>query len=181
MSLEQVFYLSQSIASIAVVGSLIYLGVQVRGAERSQRAIMQQGRADRSSNASLTIANPELARVWQKGMDGDPPLTRDELTQWLLLCRSAFLSGEDSFLQHKAGALDQRAFDSYCAGVRSYMSRPGFRVAWRLLGSQFGKEFRAFVDAQVAAAPTASDVDLHAEWHRLLQAERAALAPPSSP
>ena len=60
MSLEQVFYLSQSLASIAVVGSLIYLGLQVRGADRSQRAIMQQGRADRASNASLTIANAEL-------------------------------------------------------------------------------------------------------------------------
>jgi hypothetical protein len=102
MSLEQVFYLSQSIASIAVVGSLIYLSLQVRGADRSQRAIMQQGRADRASKASLTVANLELARVWQKGMDGDPTLTRDEVTQWILLCRSAFLSGEDSFLQHKA-------------------------------------------------------------------------------
>jgi hypothetical protein len=84
MSLEQVFYLSQSTASIAVVGSLIYLGLQTRGAERSQRAIMQQGRADRSSNASLIVANSELARIRQRGTDGDPPLTRDELTQWLL-------------------------------------------------------------------------------------------------
>jgi hypothetical protein len=174
MSLEQVFYLSQSIASIAVVGSLIYLGLQVRGADRSQRAIMQQGRADRSSNASLTIANSELAPTWQKGMDGDPPLTRDEATQWLLLCRSMFLSGEDSFLQHKAGALDEHAFDSYCAGVRSYMSRPGFRAAWRLLGSQFGQEFRAFVDAQITATPIAFAVDIYAEWQKLVQAERAA-------
>ena len=80
MSLEQVFYLSQSLASIAVVGSLIYLGLQVRGADRSQRAIMQQGRADRASNASLTMANGELAHVWQRGMDADPTMTREEVT-----------------------------------------------------------------------------------------------------
>jgi len=48
MTLEQIFYLSQSVASVAVVGSLIYLGLQVRSAECSQRAIMQQGRADRA-------------------------------------------------------------------------------------------------------------------------------------
>jgi hypothetical protein len=66
MTLEQIFYLSQSVASVAVVGSLIYLGLQVRSAERSQRAIMQQGRADRASNAALAIASPELARVFQK-------------------------------------------------------------------------------------------------------------------
>ena len=174
MSLEQVFYLSQSLASIAVVGSLIYLGLQVRGADRSQRAIMQQGRADRASNASLTIANGELARVWQRGMDADPTLTREEVTQWLLLSRSAFLSGEDSFLQHKAGTLGKAAFDSYCAGVRTYMSYPGFRAAWKLSAAQFGREFRAFVEAQVAATRTAVHVDIYAEWQKLVQAQGAA-------
>lgn len=173
MSLEQVFYLSQSLASIAVVGSLIYLGLQVRGADRSQRAIMQQGRADRASNASLTIANAELAHVWRRGMDADPTMTREEVTQWLLVSRSAFLSGEDSFLQHKAGTLDQAAFDSYCASVRTYMSYPGFRAAWKLSATQFGKEFRAFVDAQVAATQTAVHVDIYAEWQKLVRAEGA--------
>ena len=98
MSLEEVFYLSQSIASVAVVGSLIYLGLQARAADRGQRSIMQQGRADRVSKAWLTIASPELAVVWQKGMDADAGMTRTEVTQWLLMCRAAFTSNEDSFL-----------------------------------------------------------------------------------
>jgi hypothetical protein len=47
MSLEQIFYVSQSIAAVAVIASLLYLAAQVRQAERVQRATMQQGRADR--------------------------------------------------------------------------------------------------------------------------------------
>jgi hypothetical protein len=174
MTLEEIFYASQSVASIAVVGSLIYLGLQVRGADRSQRAIMQQGRADRTSRASLTAARPELARVWEKGMAGDPSLTREEVTQWLLMCRAAFLSGEDSFLQYRAGALDQAAFESYCSGVRAYMSRIGFRAAWKLSAAQFGKDFREFVDAQVAAVPVASHADTYALWQSALQAQKDA-------
>ena len=42
MSLEEIFYLSQSIASVAVVGSLIYLGLQVRASDRGQRSIKQR-------------------------------------------------------------------------------------------------------------------------------------------
>ncbi len=129
MTLEEVFYLSQSIASVAVVGSLNYLGVQARAADRGQRSIMQQGRADRTSQAALTIATPERVAVWQKGMDADPTTTRSEVTQWLLMCRSLFLRGEDSFLQHQVGALDRAAFDSYFAGVRAYMSKVGFQAA----------------------------------------------------
>ena len=172
MTLEEIFYASQSVASIAVVGSLIYLGLQVRGADRSQRAIMQQGRADRASKASLTIASAELAKIWEKGMAGDPTLTREEVTQWLLICRAAFLSGEDSFLQYRAGTLDQAAFDSYVAGVRSYMRRAGFRAAWQLSATQFGKDFREFVEAQVAAAPISPNVDTYSLWQNALQAQR---------
>jgi len=173
MSLEELFYASQSIASVAVVASLIYLGLQVRGADRSQRAIMQQGRADRASKASLTIASVELAKVWEKGMLGDPTLTREEVTQWLLICRAAFLSGEDSFLQYRAGTLDQAAFDSYVAGVRSYMSRAGFRAAWKLSEAQFGKDFRKFVHAQIAATPISPNVDMYSLWQSALQGQKS--------
>ena len=170
MSLEEVFYLSQSIASVAVVGSLIYLGLQVRAADRGQRSIMQQGRADRVTKAWLTIASPERAVVWQKGMDADTGMTRAEVTQWLLMCRGAFISNEDSFLQHQVGALDQASFDSYSAGIRSYMSKVGFRAAWKLLSGQFGREFREFVDAQHAATPISQTVDIYEEWQKTVQA-----------
>ena len=170
MMLEQIFYLSQSIASIAVVCSLIYLGLQVRYAERSQRGLMQQGRADRASLNSLTVANVELARVWQKGLSADPSLSREEFTQWMMICRSMFLSGEDSFMQHKAGLLAKAPFDSYKAGMHFYMSNPGLRAAWQLSAGQFGGEFRHFVDSILTATPIKHVPDAYAEWKKLVQA-----------
>jgi hypothetical protein len=86
MSLEHIFYLSQSIAAVAVIASLLYLAQQVRQAERVQRATMQQGRADRTSQASLATANPELARVFQKGVAGD---VSRPISQWRGLVSSA--------------------------------------------------------------------------------------------
>jgi hypothetical protein len=174
MTLEQIFYLSQSVASVAVVGSLIYLGLQVRSAERNQRAIMQQGRAYRASNAALAIASPELARIFQKGVTGDPTLTRDELTQWMMVCRALFLSGEDSLLQYKAGQLDRRAYDSYVAGARFWMASAGMRAAWKLSAEQFGTEFRDFGNALLAQVPTAQSADTYSEWQRHLKSESPA-------
>jgi len=169
MTLEEIFYVSQSVASLAVVGSLIYLGLQVRYAERSQRGIMQQGRADRTSQGSLMLADPALALVWKKGMAGDSDLTPLEFTQWMLICRSAFLSGEDSFMQHKAGLLAPSAYESYVSGVRFYMATPGVRAAWKLSRGQFGDEFRAFGDAvvnEMEGAPPRADA--YTEWKRLV-------------
>jgi hypothetical protein len=173
MSLEQIFYLSQSVASVAVIGTLIYLGLQVRAAERSQRALMQQGRADRASHGALALADPQLARVFQKGAAGDAGLTREEFTQWMMICRALFLSGEDSFLQHKAGQLDQRAFDSYVAGVHFYMASPGIRAAWKVSAGQFGTDFREFVNSTLMRTPVAPTADAYSVWQNLLQAERS--------
>ena len=176
MSLEQIFYLSQTIASVAVVGSLVYLGLQVRAGDRNQRALMQQGRAARASQASLATARPELARIWRKGLAGDSDFTHDEFSPWMLLCRASLLSGEDSFLQHKAGLLDKAAFDSYEVGARFFMASPGLRVAWKLVRLQFGNDFRTFCDALVATTPVAAKTDIYGEWQKLLQSEHASAA-----
>ena len=171
MSLEEIFYASQSVASIAVVGSLIYLGLQVRAGDRNQRAQMQQGRADRASKAALAIAAPDLARIWYNGLAGDSNLTRNEFSQWMLLCRAAFLSGEDSFLQYQAGLFDPAAFASYEAGARYFMAFPGIRAAWRLSRAQFGPDFRAFGDGLVVSTPLAEKTDAYVDWQQLLRSE----------
>ncbi len=172
MTLETIFYASQIVASVAVVGSLIYVGLQVRYAERSQRGLMQQARADRVSQASLTVADPALARIWMKGGAGDGDLTPIELTQWMVLARAAFLSGEDTVLQYRAGLMARETYETYVAGVRFYMAQPGFRVAWRLSRMQFGPEFRAFADSILKEVPVSEPADALAQWNALVAAEK---------
>jgi hypothetical protein len=177
MTLEEIYFVSQSMASVAVVGSLIYLGLQMRHAERSQRGIMQQGRADRTSHTSLTFAHPDLARIWCKGGAGDPNLTSQEFTQWMFICRAMFLSGEDSLMQHKAGLLAPSAYESYVAGVRHYMTLPGIRAAWKLSHGQFGQEFCNFVDSILEQVPAANDADTYSEWKSLVQSTKGVSTP----
>jgi len=171
MTLEQVFFVSQSIAAAAVVASILYLAREVRQSERVQRATMQQGRADRASNASLTIASAELARIWQKALSPQPDLNREEFAQWALICRAAFLSGEDSYLQHKAGLLDEAAWSSYVAGVRFYMASPGMRAMWKVSSKQFGADFRDFGDSILANVAIGCPADSYVAWQEQLKSE----------
>jgi hypothetical protein len=171
MTLEQVFFVSQSIAAAAVVASILYLAREVRQSERVQRATMQQGRADRASKASLAMASAGLARIWQKGLSQKPDLTEEEFAQWALICRAAFLSGEDSYLQHKAGLLDEMAWGSYVAGVHFYMASPGMRAMWKVSSKQFGAEFRNFVDDILANVSISSRADSYSAWRDQLSSE----------
>ena len=171
MTLEQVFFVTQSIAAAAVVASILYLAREVRQSERVQRATMQQGRADRASQASLTIASADLARIWQKALSPKPDLTQEEFAQWALMCRASFLSGEDSYLQHKAGLLDEVAWSSYVAGVHFYMASPGMRAMWKVSSKQFGVDFRNFVNDILAKAPVSCPADSYVAWQEELRSE----------
>jgi hypothetical protein len=172
MTLSDIAAFASIVSSAAVALSLFYVALQVRQAERNQRGLMQQGRADRVSNASLAISLPETASVWIKGARRPETLSAEELERFLLLCRAAFISGEDSFLQHKAGLLDAVAFRSYVAGLKGQLiGSRGLRAAWRIQSNQFGADYSAFVDgvlAQVIPQPTQ---DRMAMWSNLLQEE----------
>jgi hypothetical protein len=178
MSLADLANFSQIIASIAVVASLIYLAVQVGQTERNQRAMIQQGRADRASAGALALAGPEMASVFRKGMSGDSTLTPGEFDQLLLMCRALLLSGEDSFLQRRAGLLDQGAFDSWVAGARAYMAAPGLRAIWKMTSRQYCDEYRDFINANVVTVPVAAaGIDSLATWQRLLREQASGNSP----
>jgi hypothetical protein len=177
VTLETLTNVSQSIASFAVVGSMIYLALQVRFAERSQRGLMQQSRADRAASASLGMAEAAAARIWMKGCAGDSDFDPVEFTQWMLLARAAFLSGEDSVLQYRAGLLSQNTFGTYVAGASHYLAMPGFRAAWKVQRSQFGSEFRSFADQLLRDHPVRPVGDGLGEWNRLVAMEKGGADP----
>jgi hypothetical protein len=179
MSLTDIAALGSIVSSAAVALSLFYVALQVRQAEKNQRGLMQQGRADRVGNASLAISLPETASVWIKGAQLPEMLSAEEMERFLLLCRAAFISGEDSFLQHRAGLLDEAAFRSYVAGLKGQLTGSrGLRAAWRILSNQFGADFSGFVDGVLAQISPQPAPDRMAMWRELLREEAERPAQP---
>jgi hypothetical protein len=180
MSLTDLAAIASVISSAAVAITLIFLALQVRQAEKNQRAMMQQGRADRVSAQALQVAsNPQFSVLFNKGMQRPEELTREELDQFILLLRGLFLSGEDSFLQHQAGLLDKAAYRSHVAGTRYMLSAwPGLRAGWRLMAGQYSEAFQRFMNDIVGEVPSARARDWMTQWTAILQAEKIVAASP---
>jgi hypothetical protein len=174
MSLSDLASLGNFVSGVAVLISLVYLALQVRQAERNQRGLMQQGRADRLSFLLLQMSEAGTAEIYSKGADAPQDLSESELERFLLICRSAFLSGEDSLLQYKAGLLDEAAFASYAAGAKGQLTSPGLRLAWRLLSPGFGPDFVAFMDEQFKATQPRPPGERYAAWKALVAEQQAA-------
>ena len=174
MSLESIYYVSQIVSVVVVIASLVYLSLQVRQTERNQRALIQQGRANRVSDAVMRTSEPDISALFHKGSRSPAELTREEVDRFTLLSRAVFISAENSFLQRKAGLLDEPAYQSFVAGAKGMLGgSPGLRAAWRISRAQFGGDFAAFMNktlAEVAGQPPAERFE---QWQAAVKEDAA--------
>lgn len=149
MALEQISYLSQTIAAIAVVVSLIYLAVQVRQTERNQRAMMQQVRTDRGIVLSKYFTEPHMAGLMTKVMD-DQELLGEEQAQLLGYIRSLALNLLDAYALRAMKLLSDEAFERAGAGARWFLAFPRARAAWTgMVRLQFTARDASVIDGMV--------------------------------
>ena len=64
MSLENLYYASQIVASFAVIASLIYLALQTRQTARNQRTLMHESRVQMISRDFERMMDPALTRLF---------------------------------------------------------------------------------------------------------------------
>jgi hypothetical protein len=176
MTLSDLASIGSFVSAIAVLISLIYLGLQVRQAERNQRAIVQQGRATRSADLLLHIADPGIISAYSRGYLGDPDMSDTEIDQYRVTVRASFYGFEDAFLQHNQKLMDDASFGSTVAAIRYFLSYPGSRAMWKQARTTFGASFMAFMDELISEVAVAPPIDLAARWRADVLAEKAAAA-----
>ena len=165
MTLSDWSALAGIVSGAGVMVSVIYLALQVRQAEKSQRAMMQQGRATRASDAALRLADPAFAALYYKGAWAPQELVGDEIYSFMLMCRAAFLSAEDSVLHYKSGQLSEEAYQAFVAGVHALVGRSaGLRAAWRLTHASYGPALNGLMQDAMRNAEPQSAAEFQAAW-----------------
>src|SRR5262249_46688971 len=147
------------ISAIAVVVSLIYLALQVRHAEKTQRAQMHQARTERIINAALASMQPDISETVSKMMTPDAELTARESLQAYYYIRIQVAVVEDALWQYQAGFLDKDSCDTAVLNLQRVMLFPACRAAWLMQRSQLSPAVRDRIDKLVAASMTAEPWD----------------------
>jgi hypothetical protein len=170
MSLSDLASLGSFVSGVAVLISLIYLALQVRQAEKYQRALMQQGRADRIVDVRLRLAEPGIADMSRRALRGED-LTALELSQFNSVFRAELAARQDIFVQHSEHMMHEDAFKQLIMTTRELMSNPGARAMWRRLRLNYAASYRDFVDQRMREAPTRRTADDLVGWREGVAAE----------
>jgi hypothetical protein len=164
-SLEDV---GKFVGLLGVVGSLLFVGVQVRQNSIATQAATNAAVADGFREFNLMMASsPELARAFAEYAarpDEAPPVERFlMLASW----RALFYAWSGAHRQHLNGTLDPLLFQAVRQEISTYSHRSGteglsddvalrqglMRWAWTSERFLFSPDFQAFVDELLGSEP----------------------------
>ena len=161
MTLETVYYITQIIAVIAVVASLVFVGLQVRQGAEQTRLNTHAIKASASFEAAHSwAAINELATNWpdewlvQTVKTSDPDANWEDFPLEIHLrmttfYRAIFQKLEGQFYMHEYGSLDDDILNARCEWVASVIKLPFYQVLWEQEKAEkiYSEKFVAAIEA----------------------------------
>ena len=115
--------IAEVVGALAVVLSLIYVGIQVRDNTEAVRASNRQQLVDRAHSATNNAAtSPELAAAIAKLSRGEM-LTPAEHVQYSFFVRAMLYDVQEAYLLYREGRLDERYWKTRSALFSAYMEQ----------------------------------------------------------
>ena len=123
--------IAELVGGVAVVISLIYVGVQIRANTEEIRAANRQQLISRAGNATSNAASsPELAAALSKASVGES-LSPVELSQYQYFVRGMEYDVQEAFLLFDEGGLDEAYWLTRASIFRAYMANATAKEVYR--------------------------------------------------
>ena len=113
MGLEQASFVAQIVASVAVIVSLIYVGIQIRHSVRTTRlAAVQAVQEALGRSEELVIANGDFAELLKRGLSADPATLPDtDRIRLNIFYRNCLRGYQAAHYQYRQAALDDSVWE----------------------------------------------------------------------
>jgi hypothetical protein len=148
MTLAELSDISQALGAVAVVASLIFVGIQIRQNTAATRAASHNAVSDSLNEINRMFAeSAELSRIWLAGMADRDALTAEERWRFDATARAYMHVCETMYIQAGLGVGDKGIMLAEEEGIRRVLAAPGVRAWWMENPYGFCAEFRSYVAA----------------------------------
>jgi hypothetical protein len=148
MNWEAVNASSQLVSSIAVVLSVLYLGIQVHRSTRVAKVAAQDSAASAVRDVTNTfMENAEMARIWRVGLENLSGLSVEDQARFFHATHQFLKALETIHFHYVYGLMDKQLWAGWQELLRHYIAAPGIAHYWSLRPEVFSERFRKFVNA----------------------------------
>ena len=156
MTLEETYFLAGIVSSVAVIASLIFVGVQLRHATNQQRIDSASGYYDFFRDHMKILSEAGLVDLFLRGLD-HPPDAFDPDERTRLNVFYTMLTRGYQVLHYQA---EKKVFEKdFWLHTRNHfqdhLASKYYQGFWQARKHHFPPDFQRLVDTLIAAGPTA--------------------------
>jgi hypothetical protein len=151
MNLQDLASVAEIVGGIAVVVSLIYVGLQVNDSTSAIRSAAASDATTAMQSWYLEMGrNRQASDAWFNAMTSPEPLPAHDEFQFLMSMHAAILGMQNSYLLSKEGTLDEEFREAVTTAIIAVKDLPGMDRYWRQRRGFFHTGFAEYVDSLLA-------------------------------
>ena len=145
--LSELAHIAEIVGALAVVVSLVYVGIQVNNSVDASRSV-----AVNDANVALQNwyhevgSSQQASELFYRGLISSEALAPEEEFQFLMMFHGVFLAFQNSYWLTEEGTLDPELLNSLTAAILGTKDMPGTQRYWRQRKSYLNPNFGAYVD-----------------------------------
>jgi hypothetical protein len=153
MGISNLADVADLVAALGVIGSLVFVGLQIRRNARETRLSNFQAVAIEATNwAKDVAASEELTRLYERGLHAYDDLAAAERGRFNLLMMGILIIIELSFIQHSRRLQSEVKGNPPHRQLSSLIDREGFVTWWQTdRRIELGDEMISRIDEMIAA------------------------------
>jgi hypothetical protein len=146
MNWEVITAISELTASVGVIISLIYLGLQIRAQTVETRITgLDQAVSELNNIYEILSDNEKFAALFLKALQNFDSLNDVEQVQFSAHMSRFVRGGEAMFHRSKWGRIDKEVFAGIEEALKDLCRYPGVKSWWRTREHWFSNDFRAYL------------------------------------
>jgi hypothetical protein len=153
--------ISETLGLIVVVGSLVFVGFEVRQSVKATRAATMNNIMGAWGDVYRGFSESEnIAEVIWKGVQDPAVLSEPDQWRYSLQIAGLFHNFHNAHYQWKIGAYDDGAWSAQAEFLTNLLSLPGVRSVWDERKRMLSKDFQVYVDTQILTKDADKDYKL---------------------
>ena len=146
MSLENIYYIGQTVAVLAIIGSLLVLIFQIRQANALTREAAVREQIDGLKRIFVALyENADITDIYIRGMRDSRQLNEVEFSRFRTFSLSLLRQWEGLHMQFCKGWVDKDIWEVHTRQLRSGQQTDTFRHLWSIDKELFAEDFQDFV------------------------------------
>lgn len=155
ITLENGYYISQIVAAVILVLSVIYLALQVRQNTSAMRLSNFQAVSISWANIfGMLTNNEEVADIYRRGMVAHDALNEIEQFRFRMLGMQILRMFHECFEEQHEGGVRQVRWESSQRSAVDIMQTPGMQILWSLRRHWFPDDFQVYMDNLIKRSAT---------------------------